>query len=55
MLAGMVLMRHEVIVELIRLCPAFAAEMLTDVADLVVLEAWLSRVATAEAISDVFD
>ena len=31
-------MRHEAIVELIRLCPAFAAEMLTGVADLVVPE-----------------
>jgi hypothetical protein len=34
----MVSMRHEAIVELIRLCPAFAAEMLTGVADLVVPE-----------------
>ena len=38
MLAGMVSMRHEAIVELIRLCPAFAAEMLAGVADLVVPE-----------------
>ena len=48
MLASMVSMRHEAIVELIRLCPAFAGEMLTGVADLVVPEYESAEIGSAD-------